>query len=285
MRVATALFGISLAGFCQPLLAQTLQSDSVQSSDSDTNSAFSDNSVKSTVLGQDEFQSEIVSLRNQLLRGVPHSLGSSRSDMEWISRTQDAIKDASMDITHAQILVAVDRNPRVQSMRLIAVNSSGEWQVIGGVRVSTGKPGRKEHFKTPVGVFLNTDAILGYRAEGTYNTNHVRGLGVKGMRVWDFGWQTTQDWKHPEKTSRIRLEMHATDPAVMELRIGRADSEGCVRVPSAMNVFLDQHGILDYDYERAAVHDRRFAALLRPDRNPTIMAGNALVVFDSSQQL
>ena len=50
-----------------------------------------------------------------------------------------------------------------------------------------------------------------------------------------------------------------------------------------MNRFLDRHGILDADYERVARDDPRFDALLLPDRTPTPLAGNALVVVDSSE--
>lgn len=61
----------------------------------------------------------------------------------------------------------------------------------------------------------------------------------------------------------IRLLLHATDPDYLEHRRGRPASKGCVRIPAAMNRFLDRHGVLDADYERAA--------------------GDALVVIDSSQ--
>jgi hypothetical protein len=50
-----------------------------------------------------------------------------------------------------------------------------------------------------------------------------------------------------------------------------------------MNRFLDMHGVLDADYERVAPEDPRFRGILRPDREPTPLAGNALVVVDSSQ--
>jgi hypothetical protein len=156
-----------------------------------------------------------------------------------------------------------------------------EWDVVGGTSVSTGQPGRQGYFITPTGVFQNTSAILGYRAEGTYNENHIRGLGVHGMRVWDFGWQTAQrGWKSGE--SDIRFEMHATDPDVLEARLGRPASEGCVRLPHEMNKFLDHYGIIDADYETASQTDPRFAELLPHNREPSILAGNALVVIDSS---
>ena len=50
-----------------------------------------------------------------------------------------------------------------------------------------------------------------------------------------------------------------------------------------MNRFLDRYGILDSDYEQVAKADPRFEALLLPTRAPTPLAGNALVVVDSSE--
>ena len=48
---------------------------------------------------------------------------------------------------------------------------------------------------------------------------------------------------------------------------------------------LDRYGVLDADYERAATVNDRFAALLLPDRMPTPLAGNALVIVDSAKTL
>jgi hypothetical protein len=50
-----------------------------------------------------------------------------------------------------------------------------------------------------------------------------------------------------------------------------------------MNFFLDRHGVLDADYEQAAKQDARFEKVLLPDRTTTPLAGDALVVIDSSQ--
>jgi hypothetical protein len=41
--------------------------------------------------------------------------------------------------------------------------------------------------------------------------------------------------------------------------------------------------VLDADYERAAPDDARIRAVLLPARQPTPLAGNVLVVVDSSQ--
>jgi hypothetical protein len=78
------------------------------------------------------------------------------------------------------------------------------------------------------------------------------------------------------------MQMHATDPDYLAQRLGHPASEGCVRIPAAMNRFLDVHGVLDADYERAALDDARLGSILPRDRIPTPLAGDALVVVDSS---
>jgi hypothetical protein len=104
------------------------------------------------------------------------------------------------------------------------------------------------------------------------------------MRVWDFGWQwALKGWHSDGEGGDIRLQMHATDPTLLEQRLGRPASEGCVRVSSSMNRFLDKHGVLDADYEQEAAQDARYRALLAQDRTPTPIAGRLLVVIDSSQ--
>jgi len=102
------------------------------------------------------------------------------------------------------------------------------------------------------------------------------------MRVWDFGWQRAAKGWGTGEAGDIRLLLHATDPDYLTRRLGHAASKGCVRIPGAMNRFLDRHGILDVDYERVAKNDPGFAALLLPDRVPTPLAGDALVILDSS---
>jgi hypothetical protein len=186
-------------------------------------------------------------------------------------------------IRQPQIVLIVDRAPRVQLLAMTLARPDGDWQILGARHVSTGKPGRLQHFRTPVGVLLNDGSEIGYRAQGTFNQNHIRGLGVKGMRVWDFGWQTTDDWRTPEATMEVRVEMHATDPNVLEQRIGRADSEGCIRLPDALNRFLDRHGVIDAAIERLGETDGGYRALLSPELDPTPLAGDAVIVVDSSE--
>jgi hypothetical protein len=183
-----------------------------------------------------------------------------------------------------QTLLVVDRAPSVQRLWVVVATPDGSpWTVIGIVRVSTGKPGKKEHFKTPVGVFVNTPDILGYRALGTLNKYGIRGIGQKGMRVWDFGWQTTQDWRASDAVASIRLEMHATDPTYLEGRLGRPDSEACIRIPDWFNRFLDHFGVIDAQLTALAPTNRAVAALLPTDATPSPLAGDKVVVVDTSE--
>lgn len=194
-----------------------------------------------------------------------------------------------MERAHAQpdtlqVVLVVDRSPKVQRLWVtVATPGSAALEPLGSVHVSTGKPGRKEHFRTPVGVFTNDAGILGYRAQGTYNENHIRGIGVRGMRVWDFGWQTTDDWRTPRALMAVRMEMHATDPSVLEPRLGSWDSEGCIRIPTRFNSFLDRSGLIDAKLWEAARDDRRFAALLPKHVTPSPLAGQTVVVVDTSE--
>jgi hypothetical protein len=222
-------------------------------------------------------------LQAALAREVPAAIiDAPAAGRAWIALSRAAVGGSNQIIDRAQVLVVVDRNPGVQQLRLVLARPDAAWQDLGGSHVSTGETGRRDYYVTPTGVFLHTDLILDWRAEGTFNAQHIRGLGLKGMRVWDFGWQEAAKGWGTEEEGEIRLLLHATDPASLQRRLGHPASKGCVRIPDAMNRFLDRHGILDADYERAARDDPRFAALLLPDRVPTPLAGNMLVVVDSA---
>lgn len=223
-------------------------------------------------------------LRAAMAYAVPHgrSLSPARQQ-ELITLAKTMAAEDHLFIRRPQIVLIVDRSLTAQLMAMTLARPDGDWEILGTSPVSTGKPGRKEHFKTPVGVLLNDGSEIGYRAQGTYNQNHIRGLGVKGMRVWDFGWQTSDDWRTPGATMEVRVEMHATDPAVLEQRLGRANSEGCIRLPDALNRFLDHHGIIDADLEKLAETDIGYRALLPANAEPTPLAGDAVIVVDSSE--
>jgi hypothetical protein len=123
---------------------------------------------------------------------------------------------------------------------------------------------------------------MDFRAEGTFNEFGIRGYGLKGMRVFDFGWVMGERGWGGGGMSPMRLQMHATDP-VLEKQLGIAHSSGCVRIPATLNRFLDRHGILDANYERAATTLGRQLSVLLADREPTPWAGRYLVTIDSER--
>lgn len=137
-----------------------------------------------------------------------------------------------------------------------------------------------EHFETPSGVFEHSLANLDFRAEGTRDEFGILGYGVRGMRIYDFGWVTARrGWAPGEQL--MRLQMHATDPAILEPRLGRRESKGCIRIPATLNTLFDRYGVLDAAYEDAIALGREFW-VLRADRMPTAWSGRYLVVVDSS---
>lgn len=180
----------------------------------------------------------------------------------------------------SQFFYFVDRSFERQIGSVVWYDSAAKKASIIGVdKVSTGNPKRKGHFETPIGVFANTVSNFNYRAEGTKNKKGWRGLGAKGSRVWDFGWQDTA---HVDGNRSIRLLLHASDPKQGEERLGKVDSKGCVRVSAKMNRFLDQFGILDAEYE-ARSSEKRVSRLLKKDRTPVKYAGKYLLVRESRQ--
>ena len=212
---------------------------------------------------------EISQLRAALIEEVPHLIvDRPRSKREWIARTGAAIAASGPAFDRPHLLAVVDRNLRIQQVRLILAQPQGDWDDLGGTKVSTGQVGCYDYFLTPTGVFLHTAAVLDWRAEGTFNARHIRGLGERGMRVWDFGWQrAVSGWRSATKVSKMRLLLHATDPNYLAQRLGRVASKGCIRIPEAMNLFLDRHGILDRELRtsRAIQPTVRGCALARPD--------------------
>jgi hypothetical protein len=109
-----------------------------------------------------------------------------------VDAARAALDQAGEKVVREQIILVVDRNPAVQRLALVLAGPGEDWEVLALEKVSTGQAGRRGYFITPVGVFPHSTAISDYRAEGTYNENGIRGLGAKGSRVWDFGWNQAQ---------------------------------------------------------------------------------------------
>jgi hypothetical protein len=213
-------------------------------------------------------------------REVDHRLDVPLADQErYFQLLKDALTEASFTDTSSQSFVLIDRNPQVQ-MAIVVVRTNGAWHWLGATAVSTGKTGKYEHFLTPLGVFAHSLDNPDFRAEGTLNKNRIRGYGLRGRRVFDFGWQMAERGWGDGGTSKMRLQMHATDPLVLEPRLGRVASEGCIRIPASLNVFLDIYGILDADYEVAAAVGERLW-ILKADRQTMPWPGSNMVIVDS----
>ena len=234
----------------------------------------------------DDAAREAMALHAAMGREVGHLLQPARRVVaDTATRAANMLAATLHTIDAPQLVLVVDRNPAVQMLTLMLARpgSADGWRALGSAHVSTGQANRKDYYITPIGVFPHTDAILDFRAAGTRNEHHVRGLGLAGMRVWDFGWQwALKGWHTDGAGGDIRLQMHATDPDLLERKLGHPASEGCVRLSSTMNRFLDRYGVLDADYERVAATDGRYANLLSPTRTPTKLAGRLLIVIDTS---
>ena len=197
-------------------------------------------------------------------------------------RLDAAFAQGGVVLARAQYVLLVDRSPQVQAVFVYWRDEQGSWHLIGAAPVSTGSRGGFEHFITPLGVFAHTTAHPDFRAEGTVNEFGVRGYGVKGMRVFDFGWVPAERSWGSGGVSLMRLQMHATDPKLLEPRLGQPASKGCIRIPADLNRLIDRYGLLDADYEAGLAQGKSYW-VLRPDRTPTPWSGRYLVVVDSQR--
>ena len=201
---------------------------------------------------------------------------------EYAQRLADSLAAHGLADLLSQYFVLVDRDPHVQAVMIYWKSAAGEYRFIGAAPASTGRPGEYEHFETPTGVFEHSVASFDFRAEGTVNEFGIRGYGVTGMRVYDFGWVTAErGWGRPGQ-SAMRLQMHATDPDLLEPQLGLMHSKGCIRIPATVNVFIDRYAILDADYERARAEGKR-VWVLRADRIQTPWSGRYLVIVTSGR--
>ena len=219
--------------------------------------------------------------REQFEREVDHRLDVPAADQQqYLELLKLSLAAAAITDTTAQAFVLVDRSPNVQAAFVVVKIPAGGWFWLGATAVSTGKVGTFEHFTTPLGVFPHSLDSPDFRAEGTLNKNHIRGYGLRNMRVFDFGWQLAERGWGDGGSSEMRLQMHATDPKVLEPRLGRVESEGCIRIPSTLNVFIDNHGVLDADYETALANGEKLW-VIKPGRQIVPWPGRYMVIVDS----
>jgi len=196
---------------------------------------------------------------------------------------ENALQQNTLGATANEYVLLVDRSANVQALFIFyREKPSDTWKLLGATPVSTGLPGSYDHFITPVGVFEHKPSNMDYRSEGTLNQYKIRGYGARDMRIYDFGWAQGERGWGKGGMSQMRFQMHATDPDKLEPVLGVRHSKGCVRIPAALNVFLDNHGVLDADYE-AKVATGQPLWILKPRRTATPWAGHYLVVVDSAQ--
>lgn len=195
---------------------------------------------------------------------------------------EEALARAGIVPDRPQYIAVVDRDPGVQVFLLFWRPLQGEYWWVGASPVSTGRPGSFDHFATPLGVFKHTPDNPDFRAEGTLNSNGIRGYGARGMRVYDFGWQPAPRGWGDGTVMEMRLQMHATDPDALERRLGSAQSKGCVRIPASLNRLLDRYGVLDAAYDELMEAGHKLW-VLPPQREPVPDAGRYLVVVDSQR--
>ncbi len=224
--------------------------------------------------------------RGPLFENFEHQVYPRLAVPDAIARVYLLQMNAALETVHAEIpapkfIVVIDRNVQVQAAILFWGAPATGWRIIGAAPVSTGLPGKFEHFLTPLGVFEHTRDNPDFRATGTKNKHGIRGYGRKDSRVYDFGWVASLRGWGDQSPGQLRFQMHSTDADVLEQRLGTPQSEGCVRIPALLNEFIDRYGILDADYDRA-VADGGHLWLLRADRAPTPWSGRYVVVVDSA---
>ena len=216
----------------------------------------------------------------------------SEEAVRYEALAREQLQRAGVSLTVSQYVAVVDRSPQVQAILLFWFPLTDAALLIGASPVSTGRVGQFDHFETPLGVFDHSLANPDFRAEGTKNEFGFRGYGVKGMRVYDLGWQQARRGWGRGGESSMRLQMHSTDPDLAESKLGSVQSKGCIRIPATLNRLLDHYGVLDAGYlppeaapgsaaERPAEGPSLW--MLLPDRKPVAEAGRFLVVVDSQR--
>jgi hypothetical protein len=193
------------------------------------------------------------------------------------SLAEAALQSAGVALPAPQYLLIVDQDPWVQAALLLWRSAAGTYSLVGASPVSTGRSGGADDYATPVGVFDHSPANADSRSAGAADAQGIRWWGAHGMRIYDFGWQPVAPGWGDGKAARMRLLMHATDAEALERRLGSAQTEGTIWIPSSLNRLLDRYGVLDAQYEQAR------SPVLLPVRTPVQGAGRYLVVVRSGR--
>ncbi|ONN64184.1 L,D-transpeptidase [Herbaspirillum sp. VT-16-41] len=199
--------------------------------------------------------------------------------LRYLELARSMLQEHGISLDEPQYILVIDRAASVQAALLYWMENGQPSQLIGATPVSTGRPAGFDHFLTPTGIHRHTVDNPDYRAVGTRNSHGIRGYGVRGMRVFDLGWKiATRGWGKGG-VSTIRLQMHATDPALLEPLLGTRQSKGCIRIPASLNQLLDEHGVLDAEYQAARNAGMRIVPAM-PVGDVT-GAGRYIIVLDT----
>lgn len=207
----------------------------------------------------------------------------SNYNTELKSETSDYLAQAPSDFDKnlSQYFIVVDSSFKKQNLLLAFWDAQTQSFQLSPTmtKVSTGRTGSIHHFITPTGWVEQVPENGTYRAMGTKNENGIRGYGVKGLRIWDFGWQHAYTgWLKKPELREIRMQMHATDPQFLEPRLGHPASAGCIRLSAETNRFLDSHSIIDRKIENSSQ-----SWVLKKDRTPVDNEGSFVLVVNTDK--
>lgn len=192
------------------------------------------------------------------------------------------IVPSTFDKKLSQYFIVVDSSFKKQNLMLAFWDSSAQSFHLSSnmAKISSGRTSKVHHYITPTGWLEQIPENGTYRAQGTKNKNGIRGYGAKGMRVWDFGWQNAYTgWLKNPEVRQIRMQMHATDPTFLEQRLGSPASQGCIRLSSEINQFLDNHAIIDKNIENSSM-----SWSLKKDRpNKVENAGSFVLIVNTDK--
>src|SRR5271155_2167092 len=87
---------------------------------------------------------EAARIHEALIREVPSAIVETpAAEHGWIEQSRAVMSSSNERIDRPQLLVVVDRSPRVQQMRLVVARPDAAWHSLGGTKVSTGDMGRR----------------------------------------------------------------------------------------------------------------------------------------------
>lgn len=193
-----------------------------------------------------------------------------------------AVAKAEVTLSGPQYLIVVDRDPNMQALLLLFRSADGQLQLVGASPISSGLPGSPENFETPLGVFEHSRANADSRSAGSLDSEGLRPYGERGLRIYDFGWRAVPKGWGDGAVTAMHLQMHATDPDLLERRLGTPQSMGSIRIPASLDRLIDRCGLLDAGDDKAG-REGKSGAAPDPGCDATVFAARYLIVLESGR--